>query len=165
MKREVRLKLRTGSEGETEAVGRALGALAPPGTVVALRGELASGKTCLVRGMAARFAPGAPVHSPTFTLVNQYGTEHTLYHLDLYRLSSPGEVADLGYEELFDSSGVCAVEWAERAEPLLPAARVDITLAHAGGDLRDLEIRDSGVLPEGWADALRAALDACRERA
>ena len=154
-----RLSLRTRCEQETEMLGRALADMLPPGTVVALRGDLATGKTCLVRGMASGFAPGAPVHSPTFTLVNQYGSEErVLYHLDLYRLSCPDDLADLGYEELFDSNGVCVVEWAERAEGLLPVARVEIGLAHAGGDLRDLEIHAPSLLPAGWQDVLRNAV-------
>jgi len=147
----------TGSAEETEALGRALAALLPRGCVLALRGDLASGKTCLVRGMAAYVAEGTPVHSPTFTLVNQYGTDPALYHLDLYRLGSPEEVADLGYEELFDSDGICVVEWAERAHGLLPGIRVDISLAHAGGDRRRIVITNRGVLPDGWRDRLQAA--------
>ena len=149
-----RLDRTTSSPGETEALGRALAGLLPRGCVLALRGDLATGKTCLVRGMAARFADTAPVHSPTFTLVNQYGADPVLYHLDLYRLAGPEELADLGYEELFDSDGVCVVEWAERADGLLPEARVDIDLVHAGGDRRRLTITNRGVLPPGWADAL-----------
>lgn len=105
----------TNSPEETERLGYALAGVLPLGAVVALRGELASGKTCLVRGMAARCARGTPIHSPTFTLVNQYPGSPTLYHLDLYRLSTE-EVADLGYEELFEPDGIAVVEWAERAE-------------------------------------------------
>lgn len=145
----------TTSPEDTEALGLALAAMLPTGCVVALRGDLATGKTCLVRGMTAHFSPGAPIHSPTFTLVNQYGEDRPLYHLDLYRLGSPEEVADLGYEELFDSEGVCVVEWAERAEGMLPEPRVDIDLSHAGGDHRRIVIHDQGLLPPGWQARLR----------
>ncbi len=143
----------TRSPDETERLGRALAELLPTGTVVALRGDLAAGKTCLVRGMAARFAADAPVSSPTFTLVNEYGTTSRLYHLDLYRLA-PEEVADLGYEELFEPDGVTVVEWAERAEKLLPDRRVDVELEHAGGDRRRITVHDRGVLAEGWQQVL-----------
>ena len=145
----------TVSAEETEELGKALAALLPRGSVLALRGDLATGKTCLVRGMARHFAAGAPVHSPTFTLVNQYGADPALYHLDLYRLGGPEEVADLGYEELFDPDGICVVEWAERADGLFPATRIDIDLAHAGGDRRKLRIVNHGLLPAGWQDCLR----------
>ncbi|MBI5096019.1 MAG: tRNA (adenosine(37)-N6)-threonylcarbamoyltransferase complex ATPase subunit type 1 TsaE [Candidatus Hydrogenedentes bacterium] len=148
----------TTSPEQTEAAGARLAALLLPGTVVALRGGLATGKTCLVRGMASFFAKGAAIHSPTFTLVNEYGAEHKLYHLDLYRLSSILEVADLGYEELFEPDGVCAVEWAERAEELLPARRLDVFLEHAGEDRRRLTFRDCGVMPDGWQERLRDAV-------
>ena len=101
------LELITRDPNVTERLGCALAGLLPAGAVVALFGDLATGKTCLVRGMAAHFAGGAPVHSPTFTLVNQYGADPALYHLDLYRLGGPEELADLGYEELFEPDGVC----------------------------------------------------------
>ncbi len=148
------------SPGATERFGEALGRLAPPGTVVALRGDLASGKTCLVRGMARCFAGQQDTHSPTFTLVNEYGVGPDLYHLDLYRLAGPEELADLGYEELFDGDAVCAVEWAERAEALLPERRVDVRLAHLGGDRRSIACTDHGALPAGWEASLAAALQA-----
>lgn len=143
----------THSPAETERLGTFLARLLPRGAVVALRGDLAAGKTCLVRGMAAHFAEGAAIHSPTFTLVNEYGDTTKLYHLDLYRLSTE-EVADLGYEELFDSDGVTAIEWADRAEPLLPPRRLDIYMSHAGGDRRHIIFEDTGVMPDGWKRAL-----------
>ena len=133
--------------------------LLPSGVVVGLRGELASGKTCFVRGMAARYAPGAGVHSPTFTLVNEYGGSKKLYHSDLYRIG-PDEVADLGYEELFEpTGGATVVEWAERAEPLLPARRIDVGFEHAGGDVRRITLSDpEGLLPADAPGRLAAAL-------
>lgn len=148
------LTLDTVSAEATEALGQALAALLPPGAVVALRGDLATGKTYLVRGMAAHCAGRAPVHSPTFTLVNAYGAGAPLVHIDLYRLTGPEEVAALGYEELFEPEGVCVVEWADRAEELLPAQRLDIQLAHAGGDKRRIALVDHGVLPPDWRDRL-----------
>jgi len=144
------LIIETGSAEETERVGTLLAGLLPLGTVVALRGDLAAGKTCLIRGMVSYFAPGELVTSPTFTLVNEYGLGVKFYHMDLYRLTDVREIADLGYEELFDPDGVCAVEWAERAEPLLPDRRVDVTLEHAGGDRRRIRVENLGVMPEGW---------------
>lgn len=150
-----RLSLISRSVVETEAIGTRLVRMLPRGTVVALRGELASGKTCLVRGMAAAVMQIAPVHSPTFTLVNQYESDPPLYHMDLYRLSDPREMADLGYDELFDSEGICIVEWAERAEDLLPNARLDVALEHAGGDVRRLTFEERGrFMPDDWRERL-----------
>jgi len=152
-----RLEIESHDPAHTERLGRALAGLLPMGAVVALRGELATGKTCLVRGMALHFAPDAPVHSPTFTLVNEYGSATKLYHLDLYRLAGVHELLDLGYEELFEPDGVCVVEWADRAGDLLPPQRVDVDLEHLGEDARRLTFTDHSVLPNGWQEPLQRA--------
>lgn len=155
----MKFSFETSSPEQTEEAGFILAGLLSKGTLVALHGDLAAGKTCFVRGMARCFAQHAPVHSPTFTLVNQYGSDMPLYHLDLYRLGGPDELADLGYEEVFDSEGVCVVEWAERAGDLLPAQRIDIYLSHAGGDQRRLEFNSLGVeLPGDFEASLRTML-------
>ena len=148
----------TASPEDTRRLGAALAQLLPRGAVVALRGDLATGKTCLVSGMAEHFAETDYVHSPTFTLVNQYGENPALLHVDLYRLGGPDEVADLGYAELFDSEDICVVEWAERAEVLLPERRLDVQLEHAGRDRRRLTFHDRGLLGEGWKERLAQAM-------
>ena len=132
------VEVTTHSVEETEALGERFAALLAPGAVVALHGDLATGKTCLTRGMARHFAGGTPVHSPTFTLVNEYGNGCILYHLDLYRLGSPDELLTLGYEDIVESDGVCVIEWAERAAGFLPEKRIDVYLEHGGGDTRRL---------------------------
>lgn len=139
------IDIETTAPEQTESIGRLLAELLPAGTLVALYGDLATGKTCLVRGMASHLGEGEPVHSPTFTLVNRYGEDRPLYHLDLYRLDGPEMLADLGYEEIFDGRGLCVVEWAERAEGLLPAEHLEIQLQHAGGDRRRLTLIAHGV--------------------
>ena len=144
----------TQSPRETEMLGAGLAALLPGGSVVALRGPLAAGKTCFVRGMASALAVRSHVHSPTFTIVNEYGGTPNLIHVDLYRLFNTQEVLDLGPEDLFDPVGICAVEWAERAEPLLPVKRVDVVFEHAGADRRCIRVVNHGLLPEGWQDRL-----------
>lgn len=145
------LRLITRSAGETQALGHAIMELLPEGALVALFGDLGTGKTCLVRGMAEAAGTAAHVTSPTFTLVHEYRGERTLYHLDLYRLTAPDQVLHLGYEDLFEPvEGVCVVEWAERADALLPPRRVNIRLAHEKGDTRRIEIENRGVLPTGW---------------
>jgi len=149
------LELETRSPAETEALGLALARILPKGSVVALYGDLATGKTCLVRGMALLHTDSRSVHSPTFTLVNEYGPGPALYHLDLYRLGGPEELADLGYEEIFDAGAVCVIEWAERAGALLPQHRIDIHLEHAGGDRRRIRIDNAGLLENGWPARLR----------
>ncbi|MEA3364628.1 MAG: tRNA (adenosine(37)-N6)-threonylcarbamoyltransferase complex ATPase subunit type 1 TsaE [Candidatus Hydrogenedentes bacterium] len=151
--------IETSSPEETRALGAALAGLLPRGSVVALRGDLATGKTCLVSGMAEYFAQADYVHSPTFTLVNQYGEDPALLHVDLYRLSGAEEVAELGYAELFDSEDICVIEWADRAESLLPEVRLDIFLEHAAHDLRRIRMCNRNLLGEAWQEELAFALE------
>jgi len=146
----------TESPEDTEAFAARLASLLSNGGVIALRGGLAAGKTCFVRGLARALGATEHVHSPTFTLVNEYATTPALFHLDLYRLSGPHELIELGYDEIFDGGVICAVEWAERGEALLPAQRLEIALEQAGGDARSITITNLGLLGTGWQDALRA---------
>ncbi|HOZ48265.1 MAG TPA: tRNA (adenosine(37)-N6)-threonylcarbamoyltransferase complex ATPase subunit type 1 TsaE [Candidatus Hydrogenedentes bacterium] len=153
-----RLEIVSHSPEHTGRLGRVLADWAPKGSVIALRGELATGKTCLVRGMAQAFAQEPPVHSPTFTLVNEYGDQHKLYHVDLYRIDDLRALDTLGYEDLFEPDGVCVIEWAERAEAALPLRRLDVFLQHAGENTRRLIFVNRDLLTEGWQQAL-ASLD------
>lgn len=132
------LPCETDSPEATHALGQQLAARLQPGDVVALYGELGTGKTQLVKGIAAGLGlPDAIVSSPTFTLVHEYlGGRLPLYHFDAYRLHSLEEFYDLGYEEYFYSHGVCVVEWADRIAPLLPPHTLHLHLAHLGGNRR-----------------------------
>jgi tRNA threonylcarbamoyladenosine biosynthesis protein TsaE len=100
---------------ETESLGESWGRAAQRGRVIALSGELGAGKTQLVKGIARGLGIAACVHSPTFTLVNEYGGGHLrLFHLDLYRLETPEQIAAAGLEEFLRSDGVTVIEWAEK---------------------------------------------------
>ena len=116
------------SPEETRALAQSLLHALPPQAVVALHGELGSGKTCFVQGLAlARGIPQA-VTSPTFTIVNEYqGGIRPLYHIDLYRLRSPDEVPALGFDEYLEVDGITVIEWAERAGDLIPASAIHVT--------------------------------------
>ena len=103
------------SPAETESLGETFGRAASHGLVIALSGELGAGKTQLVKGLARGLGIMARVHSPTFTLVNQYaGGRLRLFHLDLYRLESSAQILSAGLEEFLQPDGVAVVEWAER---------------------------------------------------
>ena len=103
------------SPAETEALGEKLGRAAARGLVVALSGDLGAGKTQFVRGLARGLAVVGRVHSPTFTLVNEYGGGRLkLFHLDLYRLETPAQILAAGIEEYLSPDGVTVIEWAER---------------------------------------------------
>lgn len=97
-----------------------------PGAVLALHGELGSGKTCFVRGLAAALHLAVPVTSPTFTLIHEYPSDPPLYHMDLYRLGGPDALDELGLDDYLDGTGITVIEWADRAGPLLPARTIHI---------------------------------------
>ena len=103
------------SPAETESLGEQWGREAQHGLVIALSGDLGAGKTQLVRGLARGLGVTTRVHSPTFTLVNEYGGGRLkLFHLDLYRLETPEQIHSAGIEEFLQPDGVAVIEWAER---------------------------------------------------
>jgi tRNA threonylcarbamoyladenosine biosynthesis protein TsaE len=100
---------------DTEALGERFGRAAQRGWVIALSGDLGAGKTQFVRGVAHGLGCAGRVHSPTFTLVNEYGGGRLqLFHLDLYRLETAQQILTAGIEEYLSPDGVSVVEWAER---------------------------------------------------
>ena len=103
------------SPAETESLGESFGSAAKHGLVIALSGELGAGKTQLVKGLARGLGITVRVHSPTFTLVNEYaGGRLRLFHLDLYRLEALQQIRAAGLEEYLQPDGVAVIEWAER---------------------------------------------------
>jgi tRNA threonylcarbamoyladenosine biosynthesis protein TsaE len=105
----------THSPAETEALGERFGRSAKIGLVLALSGDLGAGKTQFVKGLARGLGISARVHSPTFTLVNEYGGGRLkLFHLDLYRLETQEQIESAGIEEFLQPDGVSVIEWAER---------------------------------------------------
>jgi len=104
------------SEADTVKIGKTLAANLEPGTVVAMYGDLGSGKTAMVRGMAQGLGLNARVSSPTFTIVNEYLGEIPLFHFDMYRLGDADELFEIGWEDYIQRGGICAVEWSENVE-------------------------------------------------
>ncbi len=103
------------SPSGTEALGERFGHAAARGLVIALNGDLGAGKTQFVRGLARGLGISARVHSPTFTLVNEYGGGRLkLFHLDLYRLETAEQILSAGIEDYLSPEGVTVIEWAER---------------------------------------------------
>jgi tRNA threonylcarbamoyladenosine biosynthesis protein TsaE len=117
------------SVAEMEALGAKLATQVGNVRLVSIHGPLGAGKTTLVRGMLRGLGHADAVKSPTFTLVEPYifGNLH-FYHFDLYRLNDPGELEFLGMRDYLDGKGVCVVEWAERAQGVLPSPDVDIMI-------------------------------------
>ena len=105
----------TNSPAETAELGERWGREAQRGWVIGLSGELGAGKTQLVKGLARGLGIAARIHSPSFTLVNEYsGGRLRLFHLDLYRLETPEQIVGAGLEEYLQPDGVTVIEWAER---------------------------------------------------
>ena len=135
----------TRSREETEALGERIGRAARPGDVIALWGELGSGKTTMVRGIAAGLGiPAREVTSPTFIIVHEHeGGRLPLFHIDMYRVS-PAETGSIGWEEALASGGVTAIEWPDRVERTLPEDRIDVRIDHMGGAERRIRITPHG---------------------
>lgn len=137
------------SPAQTQRLGMRLGELLQGGELLLLDGQLGMGKTTFTQGLARGLGITDVVSSPTFTLLKEYagrprpvsppteGKEGTatplavgpaLYHFDLYRLDDPEEIIDLGFEDYFYGSGVCVVEWADKADMLWPSERLRIQM-------------------------------------
>lgn len=109
------------NENETKKFGLDLGNILEKGDVVALIGDLGTGKTALTKYIAEGLGIAGPITSPTFTIVQEYHDGRLpLYHFDVYRIGDPEEMYELGYEEYFYGQGVCVIEWADLIEELLP---------------------------------------------
>ena len=98
----------------------------PGPLVIALYGELGSGKTCFVQGIASGLGIARLVTSPTFTLLNEYNGSRPLYHFDLYRITGGGDLLNMGFKEYCETGGIVAIEWAEHAESVLPPETIRI---------------------------------------
>ena len=133
----------TESAGETERLGERIGSALEPGIVVALTGDLGAGKTTLTKGIARGLGVSDLIHSPTFTLIHEHKGRLPLYHFDLYRLDSPEQLDDLGYEDYFYSDGVSIVEWSEKAQELLPPDHLEIRIT-GDDDQRTFGMRATG---------------------
>jgi len=130
----------TNSADETVGLGERLAAELPAKAVVLLIGNLGAGKTTLAKGIVKGLGAAQPdeVSSPTFTLIHEYSP--AVYHIDLYRLDRPAQVATLGLDEIFDRGAVVLIEWGERFPELMPADRVEIRLRADGENSREIEI-------------------------
>jgi tRNA threonylcarbamoyladenosine biosynthesis protein TsaE len=135
---------RTASEEATIALGEELARALPSQRVVLLIGNLGAGKTTMAKGIVRGLGAAEPedVSSPTFTLIHEYGTQGRVYHIDLYRLDEPREVATLGLDEIFERDAVVLIEWGERFPQLLPAARTEIRIRTTENDQREIEVKE-----------------------
>jgi len=118
------------SPDQTQLLGSYLGKLAQKADVLLLTGELGTGKTCLVQGIARGLNVEEYAFSPSFVILRQYRGRLPLYHIDFYRLDSLDEIAGLGLEYYFYGDGICVIEWADKGQQLLPPDNMLISLQY-----------------------------------
>lgn len=133
----------TSSQEQTEELGHILGSCLKPNSKIALIGDLATGKTCFVKGVVKELCGNCWVHSPTFTIINQYGTPPKVIHLDCYRIKDEREVIDMGSEEWLSDDLICLIEWADRIINIIPEDAIFMYFYHIGNDKRKIEIHHS----------------------
>ena len=127
---------------DTAAAGEVLGRTLGSGDVVALYGELGAGKTCFVQGLARGLDVRVNATSPTFVMINEYRGRLPVHHVDAYRAATLTELIDLGLLDLLGGVGVTVVEWADRAEALLPDRTVRVRIEGLGDEPRTIAIED-----------------------
>jgi tRNA threonylcarbamoyladenosine biosynthesis protein TsaE len=161
-----RLDLRVRNETETARVAQAVARAVDSGDVIALHGDLGSGKTAFARSFVRTLmAEDEEVPSPTFTLVQTYPAEAaTIYHFDFYRIEDPDEAWEIGIEEAF-AEGISLIEWPERLGGLLPGDRLDVFLTTAAG-MAETERGITLAAGPAWRDRLvklQSELEAFRD--
>jgi tRNA threonylcarbamoyladenosine biosynthesis protein TsaE len=134
------------SARQTMNWGKKLGKLVQGGEIIGLTGELGSGKTCFVRGIAEGLDVGKEtwIRSPTFTLINEYDGRLPLYHIDLYRIGGARELDELNLREYLFSGAVSAIEWFEHLPPREVDEWLQVDFAHAGENQRSLTFAAQG---------------------
>jgi len=139
------LKVLTESDQETIQLGQKLGGFLEAGDVVALAGELGSGKTWFTKGIALGLGvdPDTIVTSPSFSLVNEYQGRYTFFHMDVYRLASLSEFLSAGLEEYLYHGGVVVMEWADRWPEILPEQNIRVEFAILDDQKREITLSGS----------------------
>ena len=151
----------TTSVEETRELAESVAALARPGDVLVLAGDLGAGKTAFVQGFGRGLGVQERITSPTFTLVHVYDDGRLpVHHLDVYRLDQLSEALDLGLPEMLDEGGVVLIEWGDAITPVLPQDRLEVRLTFgAGDDDRVLDLRAIGPTWAARVDPLAAVLE------
>ena len=148
LKEDSRTVIESYSSEDTYALGEKMGKSAASGDVIALYGELGTGKTVFTQGFASGLGITGPVSSPTFTILQVYEEGRIpMYHFDVYRIADPQEMDEIGYEDCFYGDGVSLVEWADLIEEYLPGTYTSVTIEkdlQKGFDYRRITIRQEG---------------------
>jgi len=151
-----KIQFTTRSLDETQYLSQTLGNLIDHPLVIALIGDLGSGKTAFVQGLAKglQVPEGFYITSPTFTLINEYPGRRPLVHVDLYRLENIKDLEDIGLDEMLYGQAVIAIEWADRLMDGLPADRLTLTLEIMDDNCRNLFLDAAGHVAVNLVKAL-----------
>ena len=136
----IMLEIISHNERETELFGRQLAGQLKAPAVLCLYGELGSGKTALVRGLAEGMGLKCTVSSPTFTIVNEYPGNPDLIHFDMYRLHGADELFDIGWEDYLRRDAILAVEWSENVEDAFDGSEIRVSIRKTGESSREITI-------------------------
>lgn len=158
-----KMKILSNSPEQTNALGVLLGEVCNQGDVILLEGDLGTGKTCFVQGLAKGLGFNGPVTSPTFVLIAEYRGRIFLYHMDLYRLADGLVKFDLGLDEYFYADGVTVVEWPEYGGEAIPSEYMRLRFWHEGPETRSIECEYVGSTSSGTYNEFREAVHASGE--
>ena len=126
---------------ETQTIGQLIGQQLPSGSILCLYGELAAGKTTLMKGLVqGQGLPLDAVNSPTFVYLNIYSGHQTVYHFDLYRITSVDEFLKMGFDEYLFIDGVTCIEWPERIKTILPENCIHLFIKHCEEGCREITV-------------------------
>lgn len=137
--------LESKSVEQTLEFGRRVAQNLIPGKVVGFYGELGSGKTTMIKGIAQGLGIKELVKSPSFVMITEYQGRYKIYHIDLYRITSVKELETIGFNDYLDTDGISLIEWAEKAETLLPKTTLRIRLSIVDEATRIIEIQNGTI--------------------
>jgi len=130
------------SEKETENFAKEFAKTLKAGDVVAFEGDLGAGKTAFVRGMAGGLDCSDSVCSPTFAIVNEYDGKIPVFHFDMYRIETLGELYSIGFFEYLERGGICAIEWSENIYSALPQNSIFVNIQRLSENERKITVRE-----------------------
>lgn len=144
------MRVITHSPDETIKFAEKLGKLLKKGDMIAFRGTLGAGKTTFTRGLAMGLGLPDCVSSPTFALVNEYIGEISLYHLDMYRIETEGDLESSGFWDYDFANNIAVIEWSENIAEFLPEKLINITINSLGDTDREIIIEDGERFVSAW---------------
>jgi tRNA threonylcarbamoyladenosine biosynthesis protein TsaE len=151
--------IESASVGQSEKLGRLLGRALADGGHVGLVGSLGAGKTVIARSILRGFGIRLPAPSPTFTLVHRFDGPRPAYHVDLYRLSHPSELIEIGWSEIVAENALVIVEWFDRFPDLFPGPHLGIRIGWPQIKLRRIELEADGGYYESAVKTLKTELE------